>query len=151
MSRKFLALAFVASVAATVAGPAQAQFRDPQAGVKYRTATMTLLGNHFGRLAPVAKKEVPFDQAAVQANVDVITMLSDLPWAAYAKGYEGGEARGDIWTDNEGFEKSVNTFKVAVEQLDKASQAGDFDAFRVAFGQVGQSCKACHDSYRIKK
>lgn len=131
--------------------PAHAQFRDPQAAVDYRSSVMVLLGTHFGRLAPVAKKEVPFDQAAVQANVDVVKLLAGLPWAAYAPGYEGGEAKGNIWTDRDGFRKASETFQAAVRQLDDARQAGDLDAFRVAFGKTGQSCKACHDSYRIKK
>jgi len=134
-----------------VASPAQAQFRDPQAAIKYRSAAMVMLGAHFGRLAPVAKKEVPFDQEKVQADVEVVKMLADLPWPAYAPGYEGGEARGDIWTDRKGFEKVTMEFKAAVRQLDEATQAGDLDAFRVAFGKVGQSCKACHDDFRVKK
>lgn len=144
-------LVLAGAMVAAISSPAQAQFRDPQAAVKYRSSVMTLLGAHFGRLAPVAKKEAPFEQAAVQANVDVVKMLSDLPWAAYAPGYEGGEAKSEVWTDRAGFEKASNDFKAAVKQLDAASQAGDFDAFRVAFGKVGQSCKACHDAYRVKK
>ncbi|NYT26199.1 cytochrome c [Alcaligenaceae bacterium] len=149
--RKFGTLALAGALLAGLSLPGHAQFRDPQAAVKYRASTMVLLGAHFGRLAPVARKEAPFEQAAVQANVDVVKMLADLPWAAYAPGYEGGEARGDVWTNRDGFRKATEGFQAAVRQLDDAAQAGDFDAFRVAFGKVGQSCKACHDAFRVKK
>ena len=144
-------LGLACGLMAAMASPAQAQFRDPQAAIKYRSAAMVMLGAHFGRLGPVAKKEVQFDQAKVQADVEVVKMLADLPWPAYAPGYEGGEARGDIWTDRKGFDKVTMEFKAAVGQLDEATQAGDLDAFRVAFGKVGQSCKACHDGFRVKK
>jgi len=145
-----LALAGVLLAGFSLPGQAQ-QFRDPQAAVKYRSSAMVLLGAHFGRLAPVARKEAPFDQAAVQVNVDIVKMLADLPWAAYAPGYEGGEARSDVWTNRDGFRKATDDFQVAVVQLDDATQSGDFAAFRAAFGKVGQSCKACHDAFRVKK
>jgi len=150
-ARKLGPLALGVALTAGLSAPAHAQFKTPQDAVKYRGSTMVLLGAHFGRLAPVAKKEVSFDQAAVQANVDVVRMLASLPWAAYAPGYEGGEARSSVWTNREGFRKAGEDFQAAVLQLDDATQAGDFNAFRVAFGKVGQSCKACHDSFRVKK
>jgi len=149
--KKIGLLALAGMLAAIAGAPAQAQFRDPQAAVKYRTSTMVLLGAHFNRLAPVAKKEMPFDREAVQANVEVIRTLAGLPWAAYAPGYEGGESRSSIWTNRDGFRQATENFQVAVTQLDEAAQAGDFDAFRVAFGRTAQSCKACHDDFRQKK
>jgi len=151
MKKKLGLLALAGTLIVGLNTPVQAQFRDPQTAVKYRTSAMVLLGAHFNRLAPVAKKEVPFDQEAAQANVDVVRMLADLPWAAYAPGYEGGEARSDVWTNRDGFSKAIDNFQVAVRQLDEATQTGDFDAFRVAFGKAGQSCKACHDNFRVKK
>lgn len=146
-----LAVAGTLIMGLAAASQAQTPFRDPQAAVKYRGAVMVMLGNHFGRLAPMAKREVPFDQAVAQANVDVVKMLADLPWPAYAPGYEGGEARSDIWTNRDGFRQASENFQAAVRELDSATQSGDFDAFRVAFGKAGQSCKACHDDFRKKK
>ena len=153
MKKKFGLLALAGTLVMGLVAPSQAQapFREPHDAVKYRGATMVLMGAHFGRLAPMAKREVPFDQAAAQANVDIVKMLAALPWPAYAPGYEGGEARSDVWTNREGFRKASETFQAAVRELDAATQAGDFDAFRVAFGKTGQSCKACHDDFRKKK
>jgi cytochrome c556 len=37
-----------------------------------------------------------------------------------------------------------------VAKLDAAAKTGNVDQIKVAFGAVGQSCKACHDAYRAK-
>ena len=37
-----------------------------------------------------------------------------------------------------------------VAKLDAAAKKGNLDAIKTAFGDVGGTCKACHDSYRAK-
>lgn len=150
MKKKSITLFVAAAVFGLACSTASAQFKDAEAAVDYREAAMTLMGSHFGRMGPVAKKEAPFDADAIRANVAVFSTLAALPWAAYAQGYEGGQAKPNIWSDAEGFKQKRDDFEQAVQKLDAAAEAGDFDAFRVAFGAVGKSCKACHDAYREK-
>ncbi|MFT0547814.1 c-type cytochrome [Allopusillimonas ginsengisoli] len=148
--KKSIALFAIATVVGLGCSTASAQFKDADAAIDYREAAMTLMGSHFGRMAPVAKKEAPFDAEAIRANVAIFSTIAALPWVAYGPGTEGGEAKSNIWSDAEGFKQKQDDFKQAVTKLDAAAEAGDFDAFRVAFGAVGKSCKACHDSYRNK-
>ncbi|HUG57298.1 MAG TPA: cytochrome c, partial [Candidimonas sp.] len=49
------------------------------------------------------------------------------------------------------FKQAQDKFNTGMGKLTVAADAGDFDAFRVAFGEVGKSCKSCHDAYREKK
>lgn len=150
MKRK-LGLFAAAGLIALVSTPSMAQFAKAEDAVKYREAAMTLMGSHFGRMAPVAKKEAPYDKEKIKENVALLNVLAALPWVAYGPGTEGGEAKPKVWSDPEGFKKAQEQFNTGMVKLTAAADAGDFDAFRVAFGGVGKSCKSCHDSYREKK
>ncbi|HRL22154.1 MAG TPA: cytochrome c [Alcaligenes sp.] len=146
--KKFAFLAAAAAVCAAIATPATAQFAKPEQAIKYRQAGMALIGSHFGRMAPVAKKEAPFDAAAIAKNVEVLSVLATLPWAGFAPGTEGGDTKAEAWSDAKGFKQAEDDFLAAMGKLKTAADSGDFDAFRVAFGNVGKSCKTCHDAYR---
>ncbi len=149
--RKKLGMFIAGGLIALASTPSMAQFAKAQDAVKYREAAMALMGSHFGRMAPVAKKEVPYDKDRIKENVAVLNTLAALPWAAYGVGTEGGAAKAQVWSDPEGFRQAQEQFKADLGKLTVAADAGDFDAFRVAFGAVGKSCKSCHDSYREKK
>ena len=56
-----------------------------------------------------------------------------------------------IWSDAAGFKQKQQAFQDNIVKLSAAADAGDLDKLRAAFGDVGASCKACHDSYRKKK
>lgn len=69
--------------------PAAAQFAKPADAVKYRQAALTLMASHFGRMQPVLRGQAPYDAEAIQANVKLLSTLSELPWAAFGPGTEG--------------------------------------------------------------
>lgn len=150
--RQILGLIAAAGVIGAVSSPAMAQFAKAEDAIEYRQSAMTLIGSHFGRMAPVAKREVPYDADQIKANVRVLNVLATLPWAGFASaGSEGGDALDDVWLDPDGFQEKRHEFEASMEKLSAAAEAGDFDAFRVAFGNTGKSCKACHDAYRKEK
>jgi cytochrome c556 len=106
----------------------------------------------MSRLQPVLKGQVAFDAAAVKANVAVIQTLSTLPWSAFGAGTQGtSSAKPEIWSDAAGFKAAQQKFQASVVQLSAAVDSGDLNKLRSAAGDVGASCKACHDSYRAKK
>lgn len=131
--------------------PAAAQFAKPEDAIKYRQSALTLMASHFGRMQPVIKGQAPYDKAQIKANVDLLKTLSTLPWAGFAPGTEGGAARPEVWSDAAGFKQKQEALEANVVKLSAAADAGDLDKLRVAFGDVGASCKACHDVYRAKK
>ncbi len=44
----------------------------------------------------------------------------------------------------------MNDLKTAVASLQAAVDGGDREAIAAAVGDVGGSCKACHDEYKSK-
>lgn len=139
------------TVGPLLATSASAQFAKPEDAVKYRQSALSLIGSHFGRMAPVVKGQAPYDAAQIKANVDVLKTLSALPWAGFGPGAEGGDARPEVWSDAAGFKQKQQAFQDNIVKLSAAADAGDLDKLRAAFGDVGASCKACHDAYRKKK
>ena len=134
------------------AGSAQAQFAKAEDAVKYRQSAFQLISSHFGRMQPVMKGQAPYDAAAIKANVALLKTLSVLPWAGFVEGSQAGTtAKSEIWSDAAGFKAAQAKFEGAVDKLSVAANSGDLDKVRVAFGDVGASCKACHDSYKQKK
>jgi cytochrome c556 len=151
--KKLSMLVMTATLASSLwAGSVYAQFAKPEDAVKYRQAGLQLISSHFGRMQPVIKGQAPYDAAAIKANVELLKTLSVLPWAGFVEGSQAGtSAKPDIWTDAAGFKAAQAKFEGAVDKLSVAASSGDLDRVRVAFGDVGASCKACHDSYRVKK
>ncbi|MBO9355878.1 cytochrome c [Bordetella petrii] len=146
-----LAAAACISAVSLWSAPAHAQFAKPADAIKYRQSALTLMGSHFGRMQPVVKGQAPYDAAQIKANVQLLNTLADLPWAGFGPGTEGGEARPEVWSDAAGFQQKRDRLKENLAKLTAAADSGDLGQLRAAFGDVGASCKACHDSYRKKK
>jgi len=148
---KFSFALAAAGLAATVGMPAFAQFAKPEDAIKYRQSALTLVASHFGRMDGVVKGRTPYDVEQIKQNVALVSTLAQLPWAAFGKGTEGGGARPEVWSDNEGFQKAQQRLRSAVTELSAAADSGELGKLREAFGKVGASCKACHDVYRARR
>jgi cytochrome c556 len=61
------------------------------------------------------------------------------------------EARDEIWSDSEGFRQSAQELIARSEQFHAITQTGDLAAIRAGVGDLGGTCKGCHDKYRAKQ
>ena len=140
----------LASVATAMALPAAAQFAKPEDAVKYRKASLTLIGTHFGRVGAMVSGRVPFDAKVAAENVELVAELAKLPWAAFGEGTDKGETRAkpEIWKDAGKFKEASDKFQAETLKLQAAAKTGNLDTLKTAFGATGASCKACHDTFR---
>lgn len=129
---------------------AQAQFAKPEDAIKYRKAAFNVMASHFGRLGPVVKGERPYNAEEVAANVAIVESMVKLPYVAFTAGSDKGETRAkpEIWANEAKFKAAADTTQKAVAALSAAAKAGNLDQIKVAFGDTGKSCKACHDDFR---
>ena len=58
------------------------------------------------------------------------------------------EAKAGIWQKPEDFAAKAGAFRQAAAAFHTAAQGTDLAAIRSAMGNLGKSCKACHDLYR---
>jgi cytochrome c556 len=130
--------------------PAAAQFAKPEDAIKYRKAAFTVMATHFGRVAGMANGRIPFDAKVAADNAEIATIASKLPFAGFVAGSDKGDtkAKPEIWTEGDKVTGLATKMQEEMAKLNTAAKSGNLDAMKAAAGEVGKSCKACHDAYR---
>ena len=128
----------IAVVAASAAGTAVA---DRQAAMKSMGADMKAAS---GAITPydAAKAKSAMDSLAGEAK----KLKSLFPADSNADPKSAADPK--IWSNKADFDKRLDALAAAATAAGKAK---DGDAFKAAFKPVGDSCKSCHDVYRMKK
>lgn len=148
---KTVALYALATVAAGLAGTAFAQFRTPEAAIKYRQSVMTVQGRAmFGTIGAMASGRIPYDAKVAAESADLIVMLSKLPWVAFGPGTDKGaptDAKPSIWTEQVKFKELGDKMQAEVVNLAAAAKTGNLDNLKAAYGPTRDTCKACHDAF----
>ncbi|MDQ3483581.1 MAG: cytochrome c [Pseudomonadota bacterium] len=92
------------------------------------------------------------DLAKVRQGANTIaTLAPQVPgWFPPGTGPDVGktEAKAEIWQKPEDFLAKASAFNRAAMAFQAAARSGDLAAIRAAHGDLGKSCKACHDLYR---
>ena len=149
MKRLLLAVTTVAGLAVSL--PAAAQFQKPEDAVKYRQSAMFVLANHFGRIGAMVNGRAPYDAAAANANAEIVATMSKLPFVGFVEGTsstEKGKSNAKIWSDRAKFDAGAKKMQDEVGKLVAAAKTNNLDTLKAAFGEVGKTCKGCHDEYR---
>jgi cytochrome c556 len=136
-----------------VGGVAFAGFANPDEAIRYRQAVMTVIGQHFGRLAAVVKGQAPYDKKDVEHNAVVIRTMAELPWDAVmfpgsAKG--NTTLKGSALQEKDKFMVVARKLESATQKLAETAANDDPEAFKAQFGEVAGVCKTCHSTYRHK-
>lgn len=94
------------------------------------------------------------DIAAVRAGAAQIADLSRKAsgWFPAGTGPDLGKtgAKPDIWQNPQDFIVKLHNFQAAAKAFNVAAMSGEVNAIKPKFGELGQSCKACHDKYRAE-
>lgn len=116
--------------------------------VMARMMVMETIGNQMKLLSGMAKGEVAFDaDSANGALVEVAAHAAQIPAMFETPATDPkSEALPVIWEEFDAFTEKAKATEAAAEQLaGTISAQGDVGA---ALGQIGVTCKACHDDYR---
>lgn len=137
-----LGLTFVATVAV-----AHEHVSNPT--VKARMDAMQTIRVATGTLGDMLKGERPFEASiATQAKTDMAAASAEIVKLFTANEQDpASEAAPAIWENFDDFTVKAEAMVTAAEALDVASLEG----LKTSFRDVGASCKACHESYRIEK
>ena len=141
-------------VGVLLAGAAYAQFAKPEDAIKYRQASMYLIGQHFGgRMGAVVKDKQPYNAEEFARSAALVETLAKLAWEAFLV---PGSAEGETKLKPEALQ-APDKFKAAAAQMETAmaklvglAKGGDMKAIKVQFGEIGKSCKGCHEQFKAK-
>jgi cytochrome c556 len=87
--------------------------------------------------------------ASAAATIDRLAKES-AGWFPAGTGPDVGktEAKAEIWRNPKDFNAKHTAFQKAASAFNAAAKGGNAGAAKAAFGDLGKSCKACHDLYR---
>ena len=92
------------------------------------------------------------DFAAIAEAATLIADWADVMPDYFPAGSTSPGARDDIWADFDDFKSKAADNANAARDLQQLALAGtDKSAIAAAAKKLGGTCKACHQSYRIKK
>lgn len=143
------------AVTATVLGltfAAPAAFADDAGEVKYRQSVMKAVGGHMGALAGIINKGTA-NTADLQLHADGMAALAGISGNVFPKGSDFGEtdALPVIWEKADDFATAMKMFQDSATTMAAAAKSGDMAQAGAAFGELGKSCKNCHETFREKK
>ena len=137
--------------------PASSQGQAASAAevVKARQKGLKALGAAFKTIRDELKGDSPDAAKIRQASVDITQAAGAIDrWFPAGTGPDSGvktDAIPEVWTDPAGFTTAREAF---VREANKWAQLGngtDVSAWKEGAASLGQSCRGCHDKYRVKK
>lgn len=118
-----------------------------------RTTAFKSMMPDFSAMGKMVKGETEYDADKFKSLAASFDELSKEPFKHFTSDGEGrdGDALPNIWTDAAGFKATEEAFHAAVANLTDKAQGGNLEEIKVAYAEVGASCKTCHDTYRRPK
>ncbi|MBK1681056.1 c-type cytochrome [Rhodocyclus tenuis] len=154
--RKFIKTIIAASTLAAVAGAACAEAAKSEDLIRWRQSAYQVLNWNMERLkANLASPQYNKDDGAKAANT-IAAIANSGMGSLYAAGTDKGKGWHDTKVKPEFFTNGQKVGELAVafnkeaNELAKVAAAGDAGAVKAQFGNLGKSCKACHDDFKIK-
>jgi len=141
----------ISAVAATATAYAQ-QAPKAEDQIRYRQSIMNVMGRQFGMLNAMAKGEVPYNKDAAVKAATLAEILSTMPGPLFGPGLDKGaptKAGAKIWSEPDKFNAALEKMQGEMKKLPAA--AGDLTTLKTAAGDLGKTCKGCHDDYREKE
>jgi cytochrome c556 len=109
----------------------------------------------IGKASKAIKRELDSsapDLAVVRTNAAKIADLSQKAggWFHAGTGPDVAKtgAKPDIWQNEQDFTGKLGDFQKAAAAFNSVAAGSDVEAIKAGFGDLGKSCKACHDKYR---
>ena len=108
-----------------------------------------------GKANKIMRREITGDTpdvAAIRGAAASIAKLANQSrqWFPTGTGPDVGKtgAKAEIWQKPADFNARLRDFKGAAKALNAAARKGDVAAIKARYGDLGKTCKACHDSFR---
>lgn len=109
------------------------------------------LGDAFKTVRDESRSRSP-DWDALKAAAKAVSdaSINQARWFPAGTGPEAGKTRAlpEIWTKPDDFTAAQKLFSEAAPKLLAAANSGEKSAVATQFGQVGRTCKNCHDNFR---
>ena len=106
----------------------------------------------YGVANRMLKGEIPFNPVVAASVLRTTSAVAHSFGDYFPEGSDtGGETRASpkIWEDMAGFQAALEEFRQTADAA-VAAEPEDLESFRTVATQLGDTCNACHDDYRLK-
>jgi cytochrome c556 len=150
--KKTVAGVLLAVVTATaLAGPIEDQIRG-------RQAAFAFLGWNFGKIkAQVVEHPETYNKEQVVAAANAVAAVANSglgslfgPGTEQGTGFHPTKVKPEFFKEPEKVKEIATTFSKEATELARVAASGDAGAIKTQFGKVGESCKSCHNNYRVR-
>ncbi|CTQ50614.1 c-type cytochrome [Jannaschia donghaensis] len=153
MHRPLTILALVGAFAATSVAFAEEHAQTPRE-VKARQGLMNVISLNLAVVGDMAKGETEYDAEAAEMAADSLMGVALVDqtglWPDATLGTQSNRALGKIGEDRAGFLAIWDDFDAAAASLQAVAADGP-EGLGAALGELGKTCKACHDDYRVSR
>ena len=147
MTHKTLSILYLSALFCVL--PQAATAVDVKGTIQYRQNYMNAIGGHTGAIRRL--KDGRFNAPGhLQMHTDALAKLTRDIALLFPQGTSAGktDAKPEIWENWSDFEARANESQQAAQALLDAVQSGDGGAIDTRFGELTQTCKACHKPFR---
>jgi cytochrome c556 len=127
---------------------------DAPSLVKYRQSVMKSIGAHMSAMSLVVKKKVT-RRSDLAAHAEAIHALSGGIPALFPKGTDAAEvataALPAVWREPEKFAAHARALERESARLAGLARKSDAAGFDAQFAKVGDTCNACHKTFRERQ
>lgn len=117
-----------------------------------RTASFKSMMPNFTTMGKMVKGEETYEAEKFKAAAAAFVQESQKPFQYFQNDPNGnGDALPAIWEKPAEYKAVEDKFRAAVENLNAKVQAGNLEEIKAAYGEVGASCKECHQAFRAPK
>lgn len=120
------------------------------ARVNQRKGAMSLQHKYLAPLVNIAQEKAPFDAALIQRNVDILALITTLPWDDFHESTAQApntRAKDDIYKDAPKFKAGIDKLHGEMKVLVSASRTGNQATIGNAVRNVAMACNSCHDAF----
>lgn len=152
LQRKLIAVA----AALLLAAPAAAlDAEQAQKAAETRQGLLKVVGWNFAPLGAMSRDLIPVERQLAGRNAQriawLLTMLPDAFRADTREHELKTEALPVIWERYDRFEELAGNAQRRAEQLVEVAAGGDEEAVKRAVTALLDSCRACHDDFRVAR
>lgn len=124
--------------------------------IRFRQAGYAFMSWNMGKIkAQVIDSSVAYDQKQVEAAANVIAAIANSGMGAlYPKGSDNGigfhetRLKAEFFDNLQEVGKIARDFNGKANNLAAVAKSGNKGNIKTAFGELGETCKACHKKFR---
>lgn len=129
---------------------AKADTMNPEDSVEYRQSAFRLMSFQLNVLNPMHRSQA-YSEEEFAYRADLLSRLGRLAHEGFTDASRQVDSRtaSRMWDNREDFDQRMQTFIDVTAQMAQSSEAGNDRQTRDLFRQTLQSCRSCHDQYRL--